>query len=181
MKINLLLILFILVYQFSYSQDHFLRTENGTIKFKSEAPLELIRAESNNLHGILDISKREFAFRVTISSFQGFNSTLQRIHFQENYMEIDDFPNATFIGRIIENIQPALSEQSIIRAKGKLTIHGITKDEIIKVSLTKTETGLYFESEMNIVLEDYEIEVPRIVRQKIASVIDVSISGILMQ
>lgn len=69
-----------------------LSTENGRISFKSDAPLELIEAASGELKGIIDPSRNAFAFSVNIQSFQGFNSPLQREHFNENYMESKKIP-----------------------------------------------------------------------------------------
>ncbi|HMQ63788.1 MAG TPA: hypothetical protein PKE06_24100, partial [Flavilitoribacter sp.] len=62
-----------------------LMTETGKISFKSDAPLELIEAASNELKGVIDPGRNGFAFSVNIQSFQGFNSPLQREHFNENY------------------------------------------------------------------------------------------------
>src|SRR5689334_20565801 len=65
--------------------------ENGEISFTSNAKLELINAASKKLHGLIDPSTGQFAFIVKIQSFEGFNSKLQRDHFNENFMETDKF------------------------------------------------------------------------------------------
>ncbi len=39
-----------------------------------------------------------------VNSFKGFNSALQKEHFNENYMESENFPYASFEGKIIEDI-----------------------------------------------------------------------------
>src|SRR5258706_14622796 len=67
------------------------QTINGKISFKSEAPLELIRASSDQLIGLLDNDKKNFSFKINIRSFQGFNSPLQKEHFNENYLESDKY------------------------------------------------------------------------------------------
>jgi hypothetical protein len=73
-------------------------TATGEIRFTSKAELELINANSNKVQGILDVSGRKFAFLINIVSFQGFNSSLQRKHFNENYLESDQYPTAKFTG-----------------------------------------------------------------------------------
>jgi hypothetical protein len=39
-----------------------------------------------------------------MQTFEGFNSALQREHFNENYIESNRFPDASFNGKIIEDI-----------------------------------------------------------------------------
>src|SRR5260221_6383640 len=82
------------------AQKNFI-TSDGEIKFASKAQLEMIKASSNKLHGIIDPATNKFAFLVSIPSFQGFNSELQRKHFNENYLESDKFAMAKFSGKII--------------------------------------------------------------------------------
>ena len=59
-------------------------TYSGEVKFKSDAPLELITAASNQLRGAIDTEKRTFAFSIEMNTFEGFNSPLQREHFKLN-------------------------------------------------------------------------------------------------
>src|SRR4051812_21099456 len=81
-----------------------LQTRTAEISFTSNAQLEVISASSTKVVGIINTSNSEFAFRVEIRSFNGFNSELQRQHFYENYMETEKFPTASFSGKIIEQI-----------------------------------------------------------------------------
>src|SRR6478735_5467738 len=97
------------------------QTVSGTISFRSEAPLELIRASSDQLIGLLDNDKKNFSFKINIRSFQGFNSPLQKEHFNENYLESDKYPEASFKGKIIEDIDLDKDGVYEVRAKGELT------------------------------------------------------------
>ncbi|MGC4023484.1 MAG: hypothetical protein QM734_16800 [Cyclobacteriaceae bacterium] len=64
-------------------------SSDGEIKFSSRAQLELIEAKSIQMKGIINSATNQFAFLVDIKSFQGFNSNLQRQHFNDKYMESD--------------------------------------------------------------------------------------------
>ena len=77
------------VFQQTVLQAQMLRCDRGVVVFRSEAPLEVIQAESYQLRGVIDTLSRAFAWRVRMSSFEGFNSPLQREHFNEDYMEED--------------------------------------------------------------------------------------------
>jgi polyisoprenoid-binding protein YceI len=152
----------------------------GTATFTSNAPLEVIQAESNQLKGVLDKSSKTFAFTVDMQSFEGFNSPLQQTHFNENYMESQKFPMATFKGKIIENIDFDTPGTYKARAKGKLTIHGVEHERIIRSDIIIDEQGsILISSEFTILLKDHEIRIPKIVYQKIAEIILVRVTLIL--
>lgn len=101
------------------------KTIKGEAYFKSDASLELIEAKSKKLRGVINAAKRTFAFSIPIQSFKGFNSALQRVHFNENYLESDAYANATFSGKIIEKIDFTKDGVYTVRAKGKLKIHNV--------------------------------------------------------
>jgi len=155
------------------------KTTKGNIRFISEAPLETITADSRELKGVIDTSTNAFAFSVAISSFKGFNSDLQQEHFYENYMESDQYPVATFAGKIIEIVDYTAPGSVQVRAKGVLNIHGVRMERIIKSSLTIKENEFKIESKFTVSLQDHNIKIPRIVHQKIAPDITVKIDAVL--
>ena len=156
--------------------DILFRVQQGIVSFSSEAPLELIQAESDKLTGILDISKGQFAFKVPIASFSGFNNPLQREHFNENYMETEAYPDATFTGKIIEDISYAKKAVFSVRAKGKFTLHGITQERIIPAEISITRNKIIIRSAFRILLSDYNIKIPRIVTSNLSKEIKVTVS-----
>ena len=166
-----------LVFQVANAQNPVFHCTNGQVRFVSSAPLERIEAESKELRGIIDPEGGKYGFTIDINTFQGFNSPLQRDHFNENYLESSVYPKAQFAGKIIENIDFNQNGEYTIRAKGKLNIHGIAKERIIKSSV-KVENGqIHLFSHFTVLLEDYQITIPRIVYQKIAEEIDVYVEA----
>ena len=148
---------------------------NGSVTFISKAPLETIKAESKKLGGALDVEKRTFAFVLPVSSFEGFNSPLQKEHFNENYLETDKIPKAIFKGKIIEEVDLANPGAYTIRAKGTMSIHGVDKEMIIKSKVTTTSNQMAVESSFTIALKDFNINIPKLVNQKIAEDIFVDV------
>ncbi len=157
--------------------DQIYKTEDGFVKFVSDAPLEYITAQSHQLKGVIDITKRTFAFRLDVNSLKGFNSPLQQEHFYENYMETEQFPTASFAGKIIENIDPAAGSEHIVRAKGLLNIHGVKQERIIKCTLQMNTEGMQVTSDFIVPLADHNISIPQLVYQKIAEEIKVYINA----
>jgi len=151
----------------------------GMVVFKSEAPLEFITASSNKLIGAIDITANTFAFLIPVNTFDGFNSELQREHFNENYMESSKYPNATFSEKIlgINWLQDGVYEMT---SEGKFTIHGIEKERIIKGTVIIKNNKITINSKFNVLLKDHNINIPTVVYQKISESIDVNVSGTLI-
>lgn len=176
-SIKLMFFIFAILLNLSWIQkDVLFRASNGKIKFVSEAPLELIEAESNELNGILSSENQSFAFSVSIYSFFGFNSPLQKEHYNENYLESEKYPKATFTGSIIDEIDLFTDGVIKARAKGKFTIHGVENTQMIDIVLSITENEIEIKGEFDIELEDYQISIPRIVNKKIAETIHVTVN-----
>ena len=149
------------------------------IKFTSEAPLELIKANSEKAGGVVDANNKNVAFSIDIDSFEGFNSSLQKEHFRENYMETDKFPKAFFKGKIIEDVDFTKNGTYNIRAKGIFTIHGVEKEKIVKVKMVLKGSTIDIETSFDVPLEEHNINIPKVVNQKIASIIRVEVKGTL--
>lgn len=152
---------------------------DGNVSLKSVATLELIEAKSQKLRGVIDTENQSFAWTVDIRSFQGFNSPLQREHFNENYMESEHFPKASFAGKIIEKIDFEQSGPQSIRAKGKFIIHGVEQERIIKCQLENKGGKLCIKSTFTVPIVEHDIAIPKIVNQKIAEEIQVNIDAVL--
>jgi len=163
----------------SFMQTSIYQTVNGAIAFRSEAPLELIRASSDQLIGAIDIDKKNFTFKILMRSFQGFNSPLQKEHFNENYVESDKFPEASFKGKIIEDQDLTVDGTYELRAKGELTIHGVSQERIIKSDVTVHNKIIMLKSSFSVLLSDHNIPIPKVVYQKLANEIKVDIKATL--
>jgi hypothetical protein len=149
---------------------------NGRVNFVSDAPLEIIKASSNSLTGAININDRSFSFLLPTKTFEGFNSSLQRTHFNEDYMETEVYPNSTFKGKIIEETDLSVPGKYQIRAKGKMYIHGIETNRIVRCDLVVSENKIEVNAQFTVFLADHNISIPSILNQKIAEEIKVDIS-----
>jgi len=152
---------------------------NGTIHFYSDAPQGLIKASTDKLNGVIDIAKRTFFFKIRVASFVGFNNALQREHFNEDYMRSNIFPFAYYSGKIIEDIDLSKDGDFMVRTKGKLSIHGVEHECIIKCHLICKKGAISVKSDFVVLLADYNIKIPRIVCDKISPEIYVSVTALL--
>ncbi|MDZ4751861.1 MAG: YceI family protein [Flavobacteriales bacterium] len=158
-----------------YSQNIF-ESKSALVSFSSKAPHENISAATTSLKGLLNTADNNFAFSIDVNSFKGFNSDLQREHFNENYLESDVYPKASFSGKLIDKFDVSLTTQKI-RSKGSLDIHGVKKERIIEVTIVKTGESYLVSTSFIIPLTDHGIKIPKIVNQKIAESIDVVVKS----
>lgn len=171
---------FLTICGFLNSDAQVLNTTKGTITFRSDAPLELIKAGTNDLRGKLDIEKKQFAFTAKISSFKGFNSPLQKEHFNENYMESHLYPDASFSGKIIEDLDLTQDGTYTVRAKGKLFLHGVAQERIIKAELKIYKGMVSMKATFTVLLSEHNIAIPKVVHEKLASEIKVEVKADLV-
>lgn len=177
MKRKHLLLFFILVLSSAYANapNLLFSAKTGTITFTSDAPLELIKAGSNQLEGWLNPDTRQFSFAINIKTFKGFKISTQKKHFNENHLESDKYPQATFEGKIIENIDLHRDGLYNVRAKGNLFIHGVVQERIIKCNLTIKNGVVSVISNFIVLLADHNIDIPKVMNQKLASDIKVEV------
>ncbi len=170
---------FLLVPGINSAQTIIFELSSSIVSFHSAAPNELVSAASDKMMGILD-NKNFFLFKVDILTFKGFNSPVQREHFNENYMETSLYTHASYSGKIIEDVDLVKEGVYDVRAKGKLDIHGIKQEQIIKVHIVSKNGKLAIKSNFKILLADYNIKIPRIVSDKLSPVINVKVDCIMV-
>lgn len=144
-------------------------TRGGEIKFEASMPaFEEIAASNNSVSSILDESTGDFVALVLVKAFK-FKSPLMEEHFNENYMESSKFPKATFKGKITNFDAKKLSAtKSTYDLEGDLTIHGVTKKIKTKISLVLNGAKINASSAFMVKPQDYNIEIPSLVKDKIA-------------
>lgn len=175
MKTTLNLLIAILLLSTSATAQKFI-TKNGNISFYSSTPMEDIEARNNQVNAALDVATGDIVFRVLIKSFT-FEKALMQEHFNENYMESDKFPNASFQGKItnIADIDFTKEGSYDAQLKGKLTIHGVTREIETSGTFIVGKEGIVGKSKFDVKVADYDIEIPSTVINNIAEIIEVSV------
>lgn len=154
-------------------------TKVGETSFFSETPVENIAAMNKTVGVILNTATNDLVTSMKITSFD-FPNKLMQEHFNENYMESDKFPVGTFKGKIVEKIDFTKNGSYDVTAKGQLTIHGVSQNRDLKGKLTIDNHKITLVSAFEVKLVDYKIEVPKLVFSKIAEVIAVKTTYILL-
>ncbi|RMD73562.1 MAG: YceI family protein [Bacteroidetes bacterium] len=151
-------------------------TRSGKISFYSDAPLEKIEAHNKSATSVLNTADGRLEFAVLIKGFQ-FEKALMQEHFNENYMESDKYPKATFKGSIVNIDEVDFGKDGTypVVAKGQLTIHGVTREVEVPGQITVTNGQIAAQASFEVAVADYGIEIPAVVRDNIAKVVRVDV------
>src|SRR5579859_4448472 len=162
--ISALLCLAVLRPAAGYSQLY--STRSGFIGFYSKTPLEDIKGENNQVYSVIDAGKKNLAFAALLKGFI-FPKELMQEHFNENYVESDKYPKATFSGAYTGDV--ALDKDGVYKVvvKGSLTLHNITRTVETAATLEVKGGHLVGAAEFKLKPEDFSIGIPSIVRDKI--------------
>lgn len=157
------------------AQDKFF-TKSGKIDFFSSAPMEDIEAHHKTATAVLDTKTGVLQFAVLMNGFE-FRKALMQEHFNENYVESHKYPKGEFKGAVVNNPDINYTKAGTYPAvvKGKLTIHGVTRDVLANGTITVDGTNLLATSTFNIKLSDYNIKIPSVVKEKLSNNIKITV------
>jgi len=107
-----------------------------------------------------------------------FEKALMQEHFNEKYVESDEYPKATFKGQILNFEELDLSKDGKFEVivKGNLTIHGETKPVEAKGVIEIKGGKVIATSEFVIAVSDFNINIPSVVKDKIAKEVTISVA-----
>lgn len=151
------------------------KSNEGKVRFFSEATLENIAADNAKASSVFDAENGNIVFSVPIKSFE-FRKSLMQEHFNENYMESDEYPKATFKGTVA-GFENKAGVQNV-SAQGDLTIHGVTKPVTVDGTMEQKDGQIYLKSVFKVRLEDYNVKIPQVLWQNIAEEVEVTLNFI---
>ena len=174
-----ILSLLIVISLSSFAQTKML-TKSGKISFEASVPaFEEVKAKNESVTCVLNPVSGEIASLVLIKGFR-FKVALMEEHFNENYMESDSYPKATFKGKIdnfdVSKLTTTAKEYSI---KGKMEMHGKSKDITIKANIKKTSDGIEIDTDFSLNTDDFDIEIPSVVSKKLSKKVAVKLNATL--
>ena len=178
MKTSFVFFILLLAAQFrSSAQPIFLGT-NDSVSFFSATPIEDIDARTGQAVGAVNQSTKDVFFKVPMKSFV-FKKALMQEHFNENYVESDKFPYATFKGKITDDVDLSKDGTYTVSVSGDFTIHGVTKPRTIPGTIIVKGNTMEVKSAFDVKLADHDITIPTIVAKQIAEVVSVKVHGSL--
>ncbi|EZH73748.1 hypothetical protein ATO12_17590 [Aquimarina atlantica] len=165
----------------SLSQEKYIEKE-GTIVFEaSEKTFEPVKAKNTSVTAILNINTGEIASLALVKEFR-FRNALMEEHFNENYIESDTHSKAIFRGKIIAFNFFELSEQEKeFKVDGQLKLRGKEKSIESILYISKKDKYISMRGDFVVAPQDFDISIPKIVRNKIAKQVKVFVDFKLQQ
>ena len=162
---NIILTALLLSSTFVSAQQYL--TREARLDFDAGSPLEDIEAFTESGSAVYDANTGKIGVQVLMTSFQ-FKRALMQEHFNENYVESEKYPKASFKG--------TYNEGSVA---GGLTIHGITKEITVPARLDQEEGNYVLVTSFDITLADYEVKIPSAVSNKISKTASIQVQATL--
>lgn len=152
-------------------------TRSGVVTFTSKTPIEEIYAKNSQAASIFLVDQKTVAFNVLLRSFK-FDKALMEEHFNEKYVHSDKFPAAKFKGTLPDGIDLTKAEShKSVPIDGTMNFHGVNKPIKVLADIdVKDDGSIDFTSDFKLNLDDYNIEIPGLVKDKIASEIAVNVA-----
>ena len=148
-------------------------SEKSNIVFFSSALLEDIEARNEKAKSVFNADNGDIVFSIPVNQFQ-FAKSLMQEHFNEKYMESDKYPKTIFKGKVLDFEKG--SENNNVWTEGELEIHGVKRNVKIQGNLIFKGERVIIESKFIVKLEDYEIEIPKLLFHKIAEEVEVTVN-----
>ena len=153
----------------AFAQKFF--TRDGKVKFdatSANSP-EKIEALSKTATCVLDVQSGDMQWAVLLKGFK-FEKALMEEHFNENYVESNKYPKATFNGRITNLSEVNFAKDGTYNAvvTGQMTLHGVTKEITTNGAITVSGGKVNVNAGFTLTLADYNIDVPSLVSDKLA-------------
>jgi hypothetical protein len=158
------------------AQDKYF-TKSGSISFISKGIIETITASHRSVTCVLDSKTGTLQFAVLMKGFE-FKKALMQEHFNENYVESDKYPKAEFRGQIVNNGDIAYTKDGVYNAhvKGKLTMHGQTKDVETDGKITVKNGKMLAVANFDILMSDYDINIPGPVKENMSNTVTITVN-----
>lgn len=175
MRSLILLILATLIHTNTFGQDKVL-TKTGTTTFEASVPsFEEVKATNKNSGCVLNTKTGEIVGLLMMKGFK-FKLALMEEHFNENYMESDKYPKGIFKGKILNfNSETLTSQNQDFTMTGNMEIHGKTKEISITAKISKKDNTVFLSSNFNLNTDDFGIDLPILIRSKVAKKVNVQI------
>ena len=151
-------------------------TRTGHIWFYSHTPVEDIEAHNYKVSSVMDAATGKMEFAVLMTAFQ-FEKALMQEHFNENYVESEKYPKSMFKGQISDLSKVNWSKDGTypVKVSGDLTIKDKTNPVTTDGTIEIKGDAVNAKSKFKIKLSDYNVEVPKMVRNKISEELEITV------
>lgn len=154
-----------------------LTVSKATASVKGKTSMASYTGSTDSLEGTLDVTSGKVNFKLLLETIKTGNGTRDKDMYK--VLEIDEFPYATFEGKLGEGFDIELEQNQKILVKGIFTIHGVSHPLEVTVDLKPTPNGVLFYTFWPINITDYNIKRPSVFFIKVNDEHKIVIEGVL--
>ena len=158
------------------------------VRFVSNAPLEDFEGVTDRIDGFLffsgeglggetELAASEFYFEVDLASLDT-GIGLRNRHMRNRYLETDEFPFASFTGRVAHLDEDGPGRYRAV-TRGTLAIHGVEREREIECTALSLEVHLRLRCAFQVILSDHDIPIPKLMFMKIDEVMKLELDFFL--
>jgi polyisoprenoid-binding protein YceI len=154
--------------------------KENLVTFISNAPLENIHGKTSKIDGYIIwagenlADSSNFYFRVELGALET-GIGLRDRHMRENYLETEKYPLAEYAGKLVQLTSNADSSINI-KANGTFSIHGKSQPLTTDIYVTPQSNGYQVRSSFHVMLEEFDIKIPKLAFLKVAEDIQVEVN-----
>jgi hypothetical protein len=176
MRIFWILAVFLTFFSFCDSHAQKFFTREGSIQFFSRTDVEDIEAVNRKVAVVWDASSGAIEFSALMKAFE-FKKALMQEHFNENYVESDKFPKATFKGILTGVGADQLTKDGThpVSVKGTMTMHGVSQSVEAPGTVEVKDGKVKAQAVFSMKPADYAIVIPKVVENNIAKEVKVTV------
>ncbi|MDT7832614.1 YceI family protein [Flavobacteriaceae bacterium S356] len=172
MKKIVLILCFITSFQ-ALAQQYYTRT--GVTELMASVNLyDSIKIYNWSTSVVLDAKNGDLSAIIFVKAFQ-FNRVILESSFNDEVMESDIYPKATFKGKI-HDFDPEIGTRKEFKISGELTIKGIQKKAETTSFISKKKNGeLWLMATFTMNPKDFNIKIPDLVKDRVGRFIDLTV------
>lgn len=169
---------FVLATPVSAAQEyHVDLTATNVVRFLSKAPLEEFEGVTDRIDGYVLLDSEtlretpsggttEMYFEVDLTSLDT-GIGLRNRHMRDNYLEVAEYPYATYAGTIDE-VTATAPGQFRVNSLGTMAIHGREQPLSVACDVSELGDGYSITCSFQILLSDFAIKIPKVMFLKVA-------------
>ncbi len=145
--------------------------QQNLVKFISDAPIEDFEGVTSQIDGYViwegpdQLQNAQFYFEVDLNTLDT-GIGLRNRHMRENYLECEQYPKASFEGKIV-SVKKLAENHYQVETEGEFYCHGVKQARRIPGEILVNGDQLQIKSTFDVKLSDHQIKIPSIMFYKI--------------